>query len=423
MQVTVSGKAQGTIGAPPSKSMAHRAVLAAALAKGTSLVKNLEWSADVKATLKAAQDFGAQVEVGENWAKITGIGQPTAPKTAVDCGESGSTLRFLIPILAQTAQPVSLVGHGRLPQRPQQVYADLFAERGLEFSQNEQGVQLCGPLSGGSYTLRGDVSSQFISGLLFALPLAKEDSEIHILPPFESRSYVELTLQTLAEFGVQVVWKDEYTLSIAGGQQYIARDVTVDGDWSNAAFPAVLGALTNTVALKGLKSDTKQGDAVIFDILRRCGVSITENSAGTFEFAKDELQGVVIDLADCPDLGPILMVLAAFCKGTTRIEHAGRLRIKESDRIEAMAAELKKFGVTVRQLDSETVEIEGSMPVQPAEAIDSHNDHRVVMACTVAALGAGLTVTIDDAQAVTKSWPAFFAAMQSLGVEVQQHEQ
>ena len=311
-----------------------------------------------------------------------------------------------------------MVGHGRLPQRPQQVYADLFAKQNLTFQQTEQGVELCGPLEGGEYTLRGDVSSQFISGLLFALPLAEKDSTIHILPPFESRSYVELTLQTLEQFGVSVKWKDQNTLLIAGNQKYQPKNVSVEGDWSNGAFPTVLGALTGTLQLNGLNEDTRQGDSVIFEILKQCGTDISTNEQKNVTFSGTALKGTTIDLADCPDLGPILMVLAMFCKGTTRIEHAGRLRIKESDRIESMAAELKKFGAEVRQLDSETVEIDGCIPCQPTQPISSHNDHRVVMACTVAALAAGLTITIQDAQAVQKSWPAFFDSMEQLGVEV-----
>ncbi len=422
MQITVSGNAKGAVTAPPSKSMAHRVVLAAALAKGTSRIDNLEWSADIKATLKAAEGFGAQVITGENWAEITGVGQPAAPAQPVDCGESGSTLRFLIPILAQAAEPVTLIGHGRLPQRPQQVYADLFAERKLPFCQTQQGISLCGPLKGGEYILRGDVSSQFISGLLFALPLAKEDSIIRILPPFESRSYVTLTLQTLEQFGVSVEWQGENTLFIKGNQQYQPHNVSVEGDWSNGAFPAVLGALTGGISLCGLNQSTGQGDAVIFDILQSCGGDFSTNSEYNVEFSKRSLQAVTIDLADCPDLGPILMVLAMFCKGTTRIEHAGRLRIKESDRIEAMAAELKKFGAVVRQPDRETVEIDGCTPCQPVKPIDSHNDHRVVMACTVAALAAGLTITIQQAQAVEKSWPAFFDVLEGLGVEVKRQD-
>lgn len=422
MNVKLSNKPKGIATAPPSKSMAHRMVIAAALANGKSRIENLEWSADVTATLNAAEAFGATVTKGTNWAEIEGVGFPKTPKTAVDCGESGSTLRFLIPILAQTAAPVELVGHGRLPERPQQVYADLFAQRNLMFEQTATGIKLCGALQGGEYILRGDVSSQFVSGLLFALPLAKEDSLIRILPPFESRSYVELTLQTLELFGISVQWQDELTLFVKGNQKYQPKTAAVEGDWSNAAFLAVLGALTQTVQINGLNQQTKQGDAVIFEILKRCGVKISTNNQKNVEFsAPNGLQETVIDLADCPDLGPVLMAFAMFCKGRTRIENAGRLRIKESDRIAAMAAELKKFGATVQEIDSETVEVEGCVPQQPKQPICSHNDHRVVMACAVAALGAGLSPEIENAQAVQKSWPAFFDVMQKLGVEVETH--
>lgn len=418
MRATVSGALRGIVTAPPSKSMAHRLVLCAGLAEGTSRVENLSWSEDIKATLAAAESFGAAVRRGENWAEITGCGGPKAPAAPVDCGESGSTLRFLAPILAQTGAPVRLVGHGRLPQRPQQVYADLFAQKGARFVQDETGAALRGPLPGGEYALRGDVSSQFISGLLFALPLCKGDSVLRIAPPFESRSYVNLTLRALADFGVSARRQDENALVIPGGQRYRAQSCRVEGDWSNAAFFAVLGAVTGGVSLAGLRPDTLQGDAAVLDILRRCGAKFSTNSEGIVEFLPAALRGTVIDLADCPDLGPILMVLGLFCEGVTRIEHAGRLRIKESDRIAAMRAELAKFGGEVREIDAETVEIAGGALHAPG-VIDAHNDHRVVMACAVAALAAGVPVTIDDAGAVAKSWPEFFDVVKNLGGKVE----
>ncbi len=421
MNVTLSGAARGIAQAPPSKSLAHRAVLCAALASGTSRVENLQWSADVSATLQAARDFGARVKQIEGGAIITGCGWPQLPAGPVDCGESGSTLRFLAPILAQTGGEVRLVGHGRLPQRPQQVYAELFRQKGARFDQDEAGIWLQGPLPGGEYTLRGDVSSQFISGLLFALPLADEDSVIRVQHPFESRSYVGLTLAALADFGIQVhpcEGEGETTFSVEGGQRYRPFDFRVEADWSNAAFPAVLGAIAGGVKVAGLSRSSAQGDGVILDILARCGASFHWDEAGRLGFEPARLQGCVIDLADCPDLGPILMVLALFCQGVTRIEHAGRLRIKESDRIEAMAAELAKFGGEVRQLDADTIEIEGCRLHAPAQPVDSHNDHRVVMACAVAALAAGVPVTLADAGAVAKSWPGFFDQLEELGAKV-----
>lgn len=419
MQITIQGKAKGTAVAPPSKSMAHRVVLAAALAEGTSYIENLEWSEDILATLQAVQAFGAVVEKGENWAKITGVSMPKPPKNPIDCGESGSTLRFLIPILAQAGTPITLVGHGRLLQRPQQVYQKLFEERDLPFEITKEGVAFCGSLQGGEYTLQGNISSQFITGLLFGLPLAEQDSFIRILPPLESRSYLHLTIQVLQQFGIQVEWKDAYTIFVAGKQKYCPRNIRVEADWSNGAFLAVLGAITSQVQVEGLSPDSKQGDAVIFDILQRCGVKISTIKEQIVEFSATDLAATEIDLADCPDLGPILMVLATFCKGKTRIKNAGRLRIKESDRIDAMAQELAKFGAIVQQLDKETIEIQGTVLQQPSSPICSHGDHRVVMSCSVAALAAGLKITIQDAQAVNKSWPNFFDVLSHLGVDLQ----
>ena len=420
MNITLSGRAAGTVQAPPSKSLAHRAVLAAALAAGESRVEELEWSADVRATLKAACAFGAQVCQGSDWAVLHGQGCPIAPTEPVDCGESGSTLRFLAPILAQTGKPVRLVGHGRLPQRPQQVYADLFAQKSVQFAQDSKGITLCGPLPGGQYTLRGDVSSQFITGLLFALPLADGDSVIRVQHPFESRSYVGLTLDTLADFGIRVQCRQEEqetVFMLEGGQRYQPHSCRVQADWSNAAFPAVLGALTGSVQVAGLDPCSGQGDAAILDILVRCGAQARWEN-GLLCFAPAPLHGIEIDLADCPDLGPVLMVLAMFCTGTTRICNAGRLRIKESDRIAAMAAELAKFGAQVRQPNANTVEIDGCRVQPPATALCSHNDHRVVMSCAVAALAAGVPAVLEDAGAVGKSWPSFFETLKQLGAKV-----
>ena len=420
MNITLSGRAAGGVQAPPSKSLAHRAVLAAALAAGESRVEGLEWSDDLRATLRAARAFGAQVRQEERGIAVRGCGMPAAPAAPVDCGESGSTLRFLAPILAQTGRPVRLVGHGRLPQRPQQVYADLFAQKGARFAQDSEGITLCGPLPGGEYALRGDVSSQFITGLLFALPLAEEDSVIRVRHPFESRSYVGLTLDTLADFGIQIhpcEGENETAFAVEGGQRYRPHSCRVQADWSNAAFPAVLGALTGAVQVAGLDPQSAQGDAVILDILLRCGAQARWEN-GLLGFEPAPLHGIDIDLADCPDLGPVLMALAMFCTGTTRIRNAGRLRIKESDRIAAMAAELAKFGASVRQPDPDTVEIGGCRVRAPQQALCSHNDHRVVMSCAVAALAAGVPAVLQDAGAVAKSWPSFFETLEQLGAKV-----
>ena len=407
----------GVLAAPPSKSMAHRAVLCAALADGESRLTGLAHSQDIDATLAAAAALGAQVEAGESWARIAGAAPLQAPAAPVDCCESGSTLRFLIPLAALTGRPVAFTGRGRLMQRPQSVYQELFASQGLRFGQEGDTLTVAGPLRPGCFSLVGDVSSQFISGLLFALPLLDGDSRLCLKPPVESRSYIEMTRAAQSRFGVASAWLDEYTLAVPGGQAYRPRDMAIEGDWSQAAFPAALGVLAGDVTVTGLEPGTLQGDAVILDILRRCG-GRAEAVPGGVRFQKSALHGTKIDLADCPDLGPILMALGLLCEGETVIANAGRLRLKESDRIAAMEQELRKLGGRIES-DGGTVTVRRSALHAPAGPLWGHNDHRVVMSLTVLAAAAGLPVQIDGAEAVAKSWPGFFAAVRQLGVEVQ----
>ena len=407
----------GVLAAPPSKSMAHRAVLCAALADGESRLTGLAHSQDIDATLAAAAALGAQVEAGESWARIAGAAPLQAPAAPVDCCESGSTLRFLIPLAALTGRPVAFTGRGRLMQRPQSVYQELFASQGLRFEQERDTLTVAGPLRPGCFSLAGDVSSQFISGLLFALPLLDGDSRLCLKPPVESRSYIEMTRAAQSRFGVASAWLDEYTLAVPGGQAYRPRDMAIEGDWSQAAFPAALGVLAGDVTVTGLEPGTLQGDAVILDILRRCG-GRAEAVPGGVRFQKSALHGTKIDLADCPDLGPILMALGLLCEGETVIANAGRLRLKESDRIAAMEQELRKLGGRIES-DGGTVTVRRSALHAPAGPLWGHNDHRVVMSLTVLTAAAGLPVQIDGAEAVAKSWPGFFAAVRQLGVEVQ----
>ena len=421
MLVTISPPARigGTVSAPPSKSMAHRAVLCSALAKGISHIENLEFSKDISATLAAAGQLCARVESGPADALVEGLGHFRPVFGPVDCCESGSTLRFLIPLASLTGQSITFVGRGRLMERPQSVYETLYREQNLHFEQANGQLTVAGSLRSGEYTLAGNVSSQFISGLLFALPLLAGDSTLHLIPPVESRSYIEMTRAAQAAFGVTSHWLDDTTLCIPGGQQYHPRDYIVEGDYSQAAFLAVLGAVKGGITLTGLAAETLQGDAAILDILRRCGAKFTRTEAGLV-FEQAPLHGVDIDLADCPDLGPVLMVLGLLCEGTTVIRNAERLRIKESDRIEAMEAELRACG---GQLESEggTITIHGCAGAlhAPEQPLSGHNDHRVVMSLAVLALAAGLTLPISGAEAVAKSWPDFLEAIKPLGAEVE----
>lgn len=423
---------KGSILVPPSKSMAHRLLICAALAKGKSHIHNLEFSADIQASVGALRLLGADIDCGSDEAVVVGTacGHSATPLSdsrnfraeahPVGCNESGSTLRLLIPIFALTAGPISFVGAPRLMDRPLTEYKAIFEKQGLFFGFDDGRLLIGGPLRASDFKLRGNVSSQFISGLLLALPLMDADSTITIIPPFESQGYVALTRRAQEYFGVTTAWIDEYTLLVPGRQHYEARDALVEGDWSQGAVPAVIAAVSGgDIDICGLTSDTSQGDRVILDVLRACGAepSIHHNILRVTPPLNGLYAPGEVDLANCPDLGPILCTLAAFCEGATRIVNAGRLRIKESDRIEATQAELKKLGVHIRSTE-DTITIEGGYPLQSSEVLKAHNDHRVLMAEATAALCAGIGATLYDAEAVSKSWPSFFNALQGLGAKV-----
>lgn len=412
------GTVSGCVTAPPSKSISHRALLCAGLAKGQSRVRNLDLSLDVQATLGALAQLGAEVRIQENWADIVGRGSFGALTKPVNCHESASTLRFLIPLLSLRGQQVEFIGQGRLFQRPLQIYKNIFEAQKQLFIQDERGLTIQGKLMPGEYRVPGNVSSQFITGLMMALPLLEKPSTIYVVPPFESMPYVEMTRRVLKEFGVQVMWDQSKhpRLHIPAQQVYQNHDWTIEGDYSQAAFFAVLGAVCGGIRVRDLKPDSCQGDAVILQILNRCGAQfIREDESVTFE--RSSLTATKIDLAQCPDLGPVLMVLALFCKGTTEICNAGRLRLKESDRLAAMQQELEKFGAQI-QLQGDRVLIFGGSLHKPLEPLNGHNDHRVVMSLAVAAIAADCDVAIVGAQAVQKSWPGFFQVLRTLGTDV-----
>ncbi len=423
MIVRVSPAAcRGTVSVPPSKSMAHRALLCAALADGTCTLNGIISSQDMTATLHALAAMGCRVIRTGDRCTVTGCGGfplHLPDEVTVDCCESGSALRFLIPLFALGSQRTVFTGHGRLMQRSQSVYEQLFAERGLLFERKEDKLIVQGPLQPGDFSLSGNVSSQFITGLLYALPLLDGDSRILITPPFQSRGYVDLTLQMLSSFGIRAWFEDAYTLIVPGNQTYRATDHHVEGDYSQSAFFAVLGALQGGITLTNLRHDSLQGDKVILDILTNCGASLAAVQNG-YAFESSALCGRVIDVSDCPDLAPILSVMGMYASGETKLINAARLRDKESDRIEAMETELRKLGVTVSSTrDSMTITgCAGSAILQPV-TVQGHNDHRIVMALAIAATLGHAPVTIEDAQAVAKSFPDFFDVLSSIGGRVE----
>ena len=408
-------KTQGSVKIPPSKSMAHRAIICAALADGESVISNIDYSVDISTTIECMRKLGAQITCGETTVTVKGIKDFSCIKdTHIQCNESGSTLRFLIPVFSLTGKKITFTGKNRLLKRPQKIYEEMFKKAGLYFSQDEEKIEIEGALASGEYTLSGGVSSQFISGLMFTLPLLEGDSKIHILPPFESRSYIDLTIQMLSKFGIEIMWENDLTLYIKGGQKYLAHDQVVEGDFSQFAFFGVLSAINNPIKIYGMDPESLQGDKQILEILSDFGCEITYTDVA-YTVKADRLKAASVDLKNCPDLGPVLCTLAMFSEGETYISNANRLRIKESDRILAMQTECAKMKCTIRDTDNEMF-IGGGF-AKPCETLSSWKDHRIVMACAVALSVLG--GEIDGCEAITKSYPSFFEDLKKVGIEVE----
>lgn len=392
------GLARGKVTAPPSKSMAHRLLISAALSDGVSVIHGISDCDDVRATIECLGALGVKIELSGLDATVSGIDITRAEATApLYTGESGSTMRFLIPLLALSGNTAVLYGKESLLSRPMTVYENIFAERGVTFIQDKNSIVVRGKLTGGKYEVVGNISSQFISGLLFTLPLCREDSIIRIAPPIESRSYIELTLSALRSFGIKAEWSDEYTLKIPGSQKYIPTEITVEGDYSGAAFLEAFNIISGEVEVLGLSKDSLQGDASYrkyFDMISRGMPSI--------------------HIGDCPDLGPILFAMSSAKSGGI-FSGTRRLKIKESDRAAVMAEELKKFGASVSVYD-DTVVVYPKEFHTPSEVLSGHNDHRIVMSLAVLLTLVG--GEIEGAEAIAKSYPGFFDDIRALGISV-----
>ena len=403
---------RGTLTPPPSKSAAHRLLIAAALA-GEGRVRGLSLSADMEATLRAVRGLGVSVRLDGDAACFSPAPPSSSPSPLpVDCGESGSTLRFLIPLYAARGIPAVFTGHGRLPQRPLGVYADCLPPHGVTLSA-ASGLPLTvtGRLTGGDFALPGDVSSQFITGLLFALPLCREDSRIRLTTPLESAGYVDMTLQVLRQAGIRVEPLEDGWF-IPGSQTYRPLDTAVESDWSQAAFLLAAGALGGEVTLTGLNPASAQGDREALSLFRRFGAAV-EEAPGRIVCRKAPLHGIDIDAAQIPDLVPVLAVTAALADGVTHITGAARLRLKESDRLAAVADGIRRLGGRVEE-SPDSLTISGVSRLAGGRA-EGYNDHRIVMALSMAALGCEAPVTVTDAQSVAKSWPAFFEDYRAIG--------
>jgi len=393
---------KGNITPPPSKSQAHRMVIAAALAGGVSELGGLARSQDIAATLNCMAAMGAGVELPrENMARIHGLGHSTPQKDngllQFDCGESGSTLRFLIPVALAVVGGGCFTGRGRLMERPQQPYFNLFDEKGIFYKQEDGVLTVKGVLKPGRYELPGNVSSQFITGLLYALPVLQGDSEIVLTTPLESEGYVDMTLEALEQFGIRVR-REGNGFVVPGDQQYKSGDVCIEADWSQAAFWYAARALGSDVTVAGLNEGSAQGDRVIAEQFERLIVP----------------GEVTLDVSQCPDLVPALAAMAAVRQGKTYITNAARLRIKESDRLAAVTGVLGKMGADITE-QPEGLTILGRNGLAGGVSVDSCNDHRIAMMAAVAATRCQKPVTVVDAHCVAKSYPDFWADYEKLG--------
>ena len=415
-------KAHGTVTAPPSKSMAHRLLICAGLAEGESVVRNLSYSEDIKATIACLRSLGADIRPDGNTAYITGtdVTKPTGRTAVLPCNESGSTLRFFTPICLLNGEEHILTGSARLMSRPLDFYRTLARIQKLDFEEHPNRVIVKGPMTPAVFVCPGNISSQFCSGMMFALPLLKRNSFLAIRKPLESRPYLDMTIKALELFGVGVFLcdnkkmhnaetgtayafeEDQIVFRIPGGDRYIPADVTVEGDYSNAAFFEALNYAGSKVSVSGLDKQSMQGDRVYKELFEKL-----DTSDGLFFLDP-------IDISDCPDLGPVLFATAALCGGG-RFTGTRRLRIKESDRSAAMKHELKKVGIEVTVEENAVTVHPGNLHA-PSVPIDGHNDHRIVMAMSVLLTKVG--GMIEGAEAVNKSFPDFFEKLQKLGIEV-----
>ncbi len=425
-------KLSGEVCAPPSKSYTQRMIIAAALSDGISKVSNPLLSEDTQATLRAITALGANVATAEGCWTITGANPLTNAKEPIDCGESGATLRFMIPVAALAPYSSILVFNGSLERRPIEPLLHSLDELGAKARTKKIRVQENGKektkdavlvegggILGGETSIAGDVSSQFISGLMFACPMAKVDTEITLTTPLESADYVKMTWDVLAKHEIQVEVHDNFKrVKIPANQTYKPLDCRVPGDFSSAAFLLAASAITSSkVQINNLEYRSVQGDKAILGILKQMGIdgkvcnnSIEINGTGS------PLEPLNVDARNIPDLVPACAVLACYAKGTSKISGAQRLKLKESDRLNSLYLELRKMGAKIK-IDASSLTIEGPCALHGA-VIDPHNDHRIAMACSVAALGAEGQTTVQNAECVRKSYPQFFTHLKQIGAEI-----
>lgn len=391
-------KTSGEVSAPPSKSFAHRYLIGSVLSRGKCVIKNIADSDDISATLSCIEQLGGSVTKDGNIVTVVPTNEKQIENAVFDCKESGSTLRFFIPVvLATGAKNCTFSGSERLLARGIKEYEKLFENSDVTIKSDEKSIEISGKLTAGNYEISGEVSSQYTTGMLFALSVLDGKGTLKITGNAESRAYVDMTIKVLKDFGADISEPEKNFFEINGKGRLSPGEFTVEGDWSNAAFIIALSRLLGTISVSGLNENSVQGD-------RFC----------TAAFDMLDGENAEIDLKDCPDLAPILFAYAAYKNGG-RFTNTRRLRVKESDRANVMAEELKKFGANVKVYEN-SVEIEKTQLKPPIVPLCGHNDHRIVMALSV--LAAVFGAEIDGAEAVNKSYPDFFRVIKKAGVNV-----
>lgn len=402
----------GSVTAPPSKSDVHRAIICAALSRGKCTISPVALSNDIKATIGCIEALGAKASINNGVLTVDGTELFTESSAKLDCGESGSTLRFFVPVAALGNVTAEFIGSGRLPQRPIGIFTDILPQKGVKCeTKGGLPLKISGKLKSGEFEVPGNVSSQFITGLLFALPLLDGDSDIVLTSPIESVGYINMTIRTMAQFGVKIEATD-CGWHIKGGQKYVPHDYRTDGDWSQAAFFMVSGAINGEVTVNNLNRNSAQGDKQIVEILKQFGAEVTQTDASVTVRSKP-MHAISINASQIPDLVPVLAVCASFAKGTTRITNAERLRIKESDRLKTTASLINSLKGKVTEL-SDGLEITGVQRLKGGKT-DGFNDHRIVMSAAACAAGLDGTIICTDALSINKSYPEFFNDYNSIG--------
>lgn len=416
-------KLKGEVKIPPSKSMAHRAVICAALSDGLCKVTNIDFSDDIIATVEAMKSLGAVITKKDDYLEVIGIKSSENKinnsidcERTIDCNESGSTLRFLVPIAALFEGVNRFVGRGNLGKRPLDTYYNIFDEQGIKYSYKEGILDLKtdGKLKAGEFKVKGNISSQFITGLLFTLPLLDGDSKIIITTEMESKGYIDLTLSAIKDFGVEIINNNYEEFIIKGNQTYKSRDYRVEGDYSQAAFFLCGDAVSNEVIVNDLKLDSLQGDKEVIDILERMGVTIAGKGSGLIGSVNNGLKATVVDGSQCPDIIPVVSLAACLCKGTTEVINAGRLRIKECDRLAAVTSELNKLGAKIIEKEDGLI-IEGVTKLKGGCTVWSHKDHRIAMTLAIASTVCEEPIIIKDYECVSKSYPEFWNDFKNIG--------